>query len=148
MANVILVCDRPFHKKEHRPDFNSIVQSITPVGISPHVNIVKQKMITSVQIDCGYYTYVDGTSVCLGLLLENWIPNWSEVSNSKPEGAYAIFRSNKNYIQLVSDTLGQRTIWYVLTDSTFIASTSQRVIISYLNRHLLSIRGNPSNTLN
>jgi asparagine synthetase B (glutamine-hydrolysing) len=65
-------------------------------------------------------------------LLEPENENWHEIGDETPDGAFAIIRSNDQTVQLVTDTLGQRTLWYVLTENFFIASTSQRAILLYL----------------
>lgn len=49
-----------------------------------------------------------------------------------PDGSYALFRSDENKVELITDIVGSRTIWYVQTEDAFIASTSQRAIVFFL----------------
>ena len=49
-----------------------------------------------------------------------------------PDGSYALFRSDENKVELITDVVGSRTIWYVRMEDAFIASTSQRAIIFFL----------------
>lgn len=49
-----------------------------------------------------------------------------------PDGSYALFRSDQNIVELISDMIASRTIWYIKTENIFIASTSQRAIIYFL----------------
>ena len=74
---------------------------------------------------------VENTSVCLGMLLGEH-PDWWKPGAAVPDGSYAIFRTDETTVELVTDIAASRTIWYVCTDDLFIASTSQRAIISIL----------------
>ncbi len=70
-------------------------------------------------------------SVCLGHMVcpdAQWWRPGSEV----PDGSYALFRSDSDTVELVSDIVASRTIWYVYRDDLFIASTSQRAIVALL----------------
>ena len=105
---------------------------ITPDDVSPQVDAEKVGRNTLIMIDGGPYARINGASVCLGTLLEPENENWHEIGDETPDGAFAIIRSNDQTVQLVTDTLGQRTLWYVLTENFFIDSTSQRAILLYL----------------
>ncbi len=74
---------------------------------------------------------IDRGNACAGLLVDGE-RDWQKVGAAPPDGAYALFRSDSRVIELVTDVLGSRTIWYVRTDDLFIASTSQRAIIFLL----------------
>jgi hypothetical protein len=74
---------------------------------------------------------IKGESVCLGALFgprEDWWRPGAEV----PDGSYALFRGSGEKVELVSDIVGSRTIWYAQTENLFIASTSQRAIVIFL----------------
>lgn len=59
-------------------------------------------------------------------------PSWWRPGTQSPEGAYAIFRSNKDILELVTDFVASRSIWYVHTEDFFAAATSQRAVVAYL----------------
>ena len=44
--------------------------------------------------------------------------------------SYALFRSNDDYVEIISDVAASRTIWYFKNKELFIVSTSQRAIIN------------------
>jgi len=71
-----------------------------------------------------------GTSLAAGFLVEPGA--WEHPRTGRPDGAYALFRSDDAVVEIVTDTLASRTVWYVLTDRMFIASTSQRAIVALL----------------
>jgi Asparagine synthase len=58
--------------------------------------------------------------------------NWNKPKTEFPEGSYAIFRQDNDYLEIVSDFAASRTIWYYFDEDLFIASTSQRAIILFL----------------
>lgn len=74
---------------------------------------------------------ITDTGICAGYMLEPF-GEWWKPSSPIPDGAYAIFRSDDRTVELVSDITGSRTIWYIRTDTMFIASTSQQAIVYFL----------------
>ncbi len=70
------------------------------------------------------------SNVLLGELFGD--ANWEGLNRDYPDGNYAIFRSNNESIEIVSDVLGTRTVWFYKDEQVFICSTSQRAIIQFL----------------
>ena len=68
--------------------------------------------------------------VCLGALFED--ADWATVGAEAPDGTYAILRHDDGAVELLSDTFGSRTVWYVHTEALFLASTSQRALVALL----------------
>ena len=60
--------------------------------------------------------------------------DWCIPESEKPDGNYAIFRTNDNKFELVSDILGTKAIWYYKDDEIFVSSSSQRAIIQLLGK--------------
>lgn len=73
---------------------------------------------------------VDGAA-CLGTLLDA-PSDWGAAGSPPPDGAYALVRHDEERVELVSDALASRTMWYVLTPDRFLASTSQRALVALL----------------
>ena len=57
---------------------------------------------------------------------------WHKPKTEFPDGSYAIFRQDKEHAEIVSDFAASRTIWYYFDEDLFIASTSQRAILMFL----------------
>ena len=57
---------------------------------------------------------------------------WSAIGSDPPDGTYAIARYSEASIELVSDVVASRTLWYVHDDDGFRASTSQRALVALL----------------
>src|SRR5919107_3023354 len=71
------------------------------------------------------------SSVCLGNVIGREAKG-GEPLQGYPDGSYALFRGNSKYVEVVSDVVASRTIWYFKNDEMFISSTSQRAIIFFL----------------
>ena len=74
---------------------------------------------------------LDARGVCLGAV-QGRSTSWWRVSSAPPDGSYVIFRHDEGELELVSDVLASRTVWYVKTPGLFLASTSQRALVSLL----------------
>lgn len=72
-------------------------------------------------------------SLCLGKLLDHDTDsNWYQTKSPIPDGTFALFRSDSNSIEIATDNVASRTIWYYHSNDLFLASTSQRMMITYL----------------
>ena len=65
---------------------------------------------------------------------------WNTPLEEYPDGSYAIFRADSCHVELVSDVVGSRTIWYHKDDEVFVASTSQRAIVMFLRSYVFDER--------
>jgi len=72
-------------------------------------------------------------SVCLGHMFEHQ-DDWHVPLHAHPDGTYALFRGNDDYVEVLADTVASRTVWYYFDDAVFIASSSQRAIVFLLDR--------------
>ena len=70
-------------------------------------------------------------SLLLGAVFGDF-DRWHRPKSALPDGTYALFREDEEYLEIVSDPSGSRTIWYYQDDEQFVASTSQLAIIHYL----------------
>lgn len=77
------------------------------------------------------YHLKNKAAACFGILFED-SNNWDLPFSNKPDGNFAIIRTDKNHVEIVSDTAGSRTVWYYFDEEKFIASSSQRMIVMYL----------------
>lgn len=75
---------------------------------------------------------IKNNSVALGLIAESNQLNWGNINQPAPTGSYAIFRQANQQVELLSDEVASRSIWYYFDNQQFIASTSQRAIIMLL----------------
>lgn len=132
MAKGLIIC----LKRRSNLDFTRFFELVSS-RIKPDNAVVSDSYIY--QKD-GLYTHIYNStstvqrkesSFCLGLV-ENASPIMFKPKTPRPDGTFALFRANDKYIEILSDYTASRTIWYYFTESFFIASTSQRMILHYL----------------
>ena len=74
---------------------------------------------------------LDANGVCLGAVQDH-PATWSRVASPVPDGSYVLLRHSDDALELISDALASRTVWYLHTADLFFASTSQRALVSFL----------------
>lgn len=134
MSKIVLICFKDCKQNPYsRRDIEILSQRLTPDNISPPPPplIINDNGVLIGIINPTEALPIKNTSVCMGNLIdpEN---NWWELMAKVPDGSYALFRSDENIIELISDIVASRTVWYVQTENMFIASTSQRAIVFFL----------------
>ncbi|OGP90984.1 MAG: hypothetical protein A2157_17270 [Deltaproteobacteria bacterium RBG_16_47_11] len=135
MSKCVLLCKRNRNHVSHNNFTRQVTllsRRMTPDNIPP----VPPKIITADGIAMAIISpnevlAVKGTSVAMGSIFsppESWYIPCGRV----PAGSFALFRSNEDKVELVTDMVGSRTVWYVQTPDLFLASTSQRAIVYFL----------------
>ncbi|MDZ8050452.1 MAG: asparagine synthase-related protein [Aulosira sp. ZfuVER01] len=132
MSKVVLVCRRDKKNKYTQADIERLSNRLMPDNFSPN----PPKTICQDGVLIGIFnpnktvgTY--NTSVYLGQIITEQ-EHWWQPKTCIADGSFALFRSDDNFVELVTDVLASRTIWYVKTEQEFIASTSQRAIVFFL----------------
>jgi hypothetical protein len=132
MSKILSVWKRAPHGSKTKDKFYSICKALEPDNIRsnpPKINIDSDwayGIVNPVET-----IHVNPNGVLLGQLFED-NNFWSEVGKSIPDGSFALFRNDPDFIEVISDPAGSRSIWYYLDESQLIAATSQRAIIMYL----------------
>lgn len=72
------------------------------------------------------------SSVLLGTIFETESDCWADSGTENPDGNYAIIRSTDERVEILSDYVGSRTIWYAENNDVLLVSTSQLAIVSFL----------------
>jgi hypothetical protein len=74
---------------------------------------------------------VHETSVCLGQMFRPHDPWWVPGSGL-PDGSFALVRTDDASVELATDAVASRSIFFAATDGLFVASSSQRAIVAVL----------------
>ena len=136
MSKLIYVCTR------NTKDCSRLVQTITsacaaisPDNIAPRsAKIVENGGIAFGLTNPSVTVRINGHSIVLGHT-DDPSDRWSIAGSEVPDGNFAMFRADKDSVELISDIVGSRTIWYYKDERIFIASTSQRAIVLILGSH-------------
>ena len=133
MAKVVLVCQKNGKVRDNFPaESEHLSKRLSPDNIrhvSP-VTIVKDGIHIAIFGETSS-TRIKKTGVAMGYLHhpgENWFRPGSQI----PEGSFALLRADRHFIELITDAVGSRTVWYTHTPEMFIAATSQRAIVYFL----------------
>jgi len=143
MSKVIYAYSRISNFKESIENkLDELCKALTPDNVSSlseHKICVRGKTAYAVIMNSNMLRVSD-LNLLLGYLYEEQSKQWGVPTTRFPDGNYAIFRNNDDYIEIVSDGVGSRTIWYYFNDDLFIASTSQRAIILFLGSFVFDDR--------
>ena len=137
MAKFISVC---FRKPEGcPPNFNStlsrLVEKLIPDNLNPSPpKILQDETCFTILINPTSILKTEGLSAGVGVMTYH-VDDWHKVDGPIPDGNYALIRVNEEKIELVSDATGTRSIWYYKDENVFVASTSQRAIISLIGSY-------------
>jgi asparagine synthetase B (glutamine-hydrolysing) len=134
MSKGLLLCFKQKSKLQFSSFFEDLTQRIKPDNLSTCESYIHH------DDDNKVFSYIynpilskepQGSSFLLGFANDT-TDNLFEPLSACPDGTFALFRANKNYVEILSDFTASRTIWFYYDEDFFIASTSQRIIISFL----------------
>ena len=136
MARVVLVCWRTPQARASRgptPEgLSALLTRLVPDHIqAPPPKILEDPTLLVGLLHPGQCRWIEGTSVCLGALLSPR-SDWASPGSPIPDGSYSLWRSDARAVELATDIVASRTIWYFQDDQVFLASSSQRALISLL----------------
>jgi len=135
MSKAIYVCSKKkLNSIPEKLKLHSICSQLTPDFIN---NSCNHTLYTNNHISWAVWNDIEDNRkkiphLFLGYTFEQIREEWTKTKTTTPDGNYAIFRSSSDCIEVLTDELATRTIWYYHHHDLFIASTSQRAIIMYL----------------
>jgi hypothetical protein len=141
MAKLIYVCTRdPKECEQLVKTVAFACGAISPDNIFPHSEkIFAEDGIVFGVTNPSATIRINGKSVVIGKI-DDPSDRWALPGTEIPDGNFAVIRGDNDSVELISDAVGSRTIWYYKDDRIFIASTSQRAIISILGSFQLDER--------
>ena len=136
MSKAILVC---FRDRGQVGDFRRSVALVGRRLMPDHVSsvplaVTENEGLWSIVVNPSPPLLARNGSVCLGGIIAG-LDRWWAVGTPPPDGSYALFRGDVDTVELATDAVASRTIWYVQTDALFIAATSQRAIVMLLGSY-------------
>lgn len=136
MSKLIYICTRNTKDCGRFVEaITSTCEAISPDNITPRsAKIVENGGIAFGLTNPSVTVRINGQSIVLGHT-DDSSDRWSIAGSEVPDGNFAIFRADKDSVELISDAVGSRTVWYYKDERIFIASTSQRAIVSILGSY-------------
>lgn len=131
MSGFILVCERGRVAAPATADeLRRCAARLAPPSATAHARVWGKDGVDLAVINPVPAIRIEPRAVCLGALFE--AADWTRPGTPPPDGAYALARYDETVLELVTDVFASRTIWYVQTEQRFMASTSQRALVSLL----------------
>ncbi len=134
MSKIIYVCFKDASRCNPglQKKLMKIGARITPDNITPRpTNIVMSGNVIYGITNPTDSLLGNGRSVLMGMPFGEH-ERWWEPGRKVPDGSFAIFRSDDETTEVLTDVVASRTIWYYHDDEVFIASSSQRAIVMML----------------
>ncbi|MBT9190240.1 hypothetical protein [Zobellia russellii] len=131
MAKAITVCFKNPVKKDISTLAKKIAKRIEPNNIhakQPYIS--KNENTISLIYNPALTILKDGVNYCLGTCEHD--DSLFKYNAPLPNGSYALFRVENERVEIASDYAASRTLWYYHDNEIFMASTSQRLIVSFL----------------
>jgi hypothetical protein len=142
VAELILACVRDPRTRALDGDaLRAAAMRIEPAGDAPPAPLLTEDggVLAAAAAPSSHGAWVErgagapdgATGVCVGAFIGPH-DGWSRVGADPPDGTWALARWDREHVELLTDVCGSRTLWYVLTDDAFFASTSQRALVVLL----------------
>ncbi|MCF1750128.1 hypothetical protein [Mariniradius sediminis] len=138
MSKIIWIYSRIEFQNRTKDKLNEICSFLTPDNLvpNPHKIHLNGKCAYGILNPKNNISFKND-SVSLGVFFGN-CENWSSPGTEVPDGNFALFRSNENMSEIITDVSASRTIWYYFNDEVFIASTSQFAITKYIDSFVIN----------
>ncbi len=133
MSGLIVACSRPGTDLPFSAgDLRTVAARLSPDHITAHAPLLVADpgLLVAVVNPLPDLPRAPG-AVCLGGLVGGG-DGWGTPGSHRPDGSYAVCRWDADRLELVSDNLASRAVWYVLDGDLFLASTSQRALVCLL----------------
>ena len=138
MAKIVLICSRVSRREIERSKLESVCRRISPEDMDVRViDLSDDPALALIVVNPPSTLAMATGAACLGTIFGQ-SSGWAEVGTAAPDGCYAIYRSNAACVEILTDASGSRSVWYCQLPDVFIASTSQRAIISIMGSFRLN----------
>jgi hypothetical protein len=133
MVRAVLVVPRhPAQPNRLDGQCDTLNRKLAGANIDPRAATLAQRgNVSAALLNPSGAARMQGASMAVGSLLEPRA-DWHVPQAPLPDGNFALLRVDDTHVELAADSVGSRTLWYVLTDQELIASTSQRAIVTLL----------------
>lgn len=115
-----------------RQKVEKICNELNPDNINPAPTRLysSENVVFGISNPTSYFAH-QGENVLLGHLFQK-DHEWQHLNTENPDGNYAIFRKDGDSLEVLTDCMSTRTIWYYFDNDKLVASSSQKAIIFFL----------------
>jgi hypothetical protein len=133
VAQFVLVCDRAARQAGARAAaLEECARALWPPGVVPApTKLAEDGSLALALVNPNEGVTLRGTSLCLGRILDT--PGaWWRPGLSPPDGTYSLIRCSPDEVEIVADLAASRGVWYYHDPDVFLASSSQRALVTLL----------------
>ena len=121
MAKLVYACVRDI---ANAPSIKNRIESIIDKLVPDNIPDAKCKVVDHGEIIYGISTYTPSIAeqedgVCMGMVYDNPGQWWKPMADH-PEGSYAIFRADDDYVEAITDVACSRAVWYYKDEIVFL----------------------------
>jgi hypothetical protein len=127
----LLICPRDPSDAELADEDVALLDALlTPDNLVPKPPRIRHEHgVTSVLFNPPSSVEALGASFCLGKMA-GAAGDWARPGSALPDGSYALARVDAATVELAADAVASRTMWFLMTERVFAASTSQRALVA------------------
>jgi asparagine synthetase B (glutamine-hydrolysing) len=133
MSKVLYICFRENGIQEFSEDnIHILSKRLEPDNINftePVIIKGKKELITVFNPNDSIDFY--NISLCHGKMI-NPASNWWQPNEPVPDGSFALYRGSEQTVEVTTDIVASKTVWYYFDKDIFISSTSQRAILFFI----------------
>lgn len=134
MSSLVVVCARDNIARYTTDELRRCALALAPDNITPNPpSIHSQDGLDVVVVNPVPGLATHGHGVCLGRMFGR-VGEWWTPGSEAPDGSYVMARYDDRGLEVLTDILASRPLWYVQTPDLFLASTSQRALVMLLRR--------------
>ena len=139
MSKILYACFRENRPKEFSDNaINILSERLEPDNITfPSPKIIAGKSEVLAVFNPNDSLEIHEKSICHGIMV-NPSSNWGEPLSPVPDGSYAIYRCTDSTLEIVTDIVASKSVWYYFDENIFISSSSQRAIIFFLQSFIFN----------
>lgn len=132
MSKCIYICSKKKLSPSVKNKLNEICKKIAPDNINPSPSrIMVNGNVAYAILNPANTLLINGNNLLMGKIIGD-NTNWDVPLHDPPDGSFAAFRDGKDFLEIVTDPVASRTVWYYMNNEIFISSTSQRAIILFI----------------
>lgn len=138
MSKFVLVCARGGTSMADE-ELRRICSLVTPADVDVSPPVLRSRPGLTLAVVCPNPSVpMHQTSLCLGQMFGDQ-ERWFAPAAPIPDGSFALLRSDDAHVEVVTDAVASRSVYFAATDDLFVASSSQRAVVAALG----SFRLNP-----
>ena len=135
MPKLIVACCRAHEDRWSEESLKALAKRLIPSGLPAAATVTRRAGLGIVVVGDGAalarHDRPDEQAICLGRMFGP-PARWWATGSDVPDETYALVRADPEKVELLSDMVASRSLWYYADDRVLLASSSQRALVALL----------------